>query len=143
MAAIRSVSDSRIINAPPSAIFNLLADPRQHPLLDGSGSVKDVRHAPERLFLGAKFSMSMKMGAPYLTNNVVTNFVENTSIAWHHFSKCVWRYELEEVPGGTKVTESFTYDNPSGYLVMALGFPKRNRVAIAKSLERLDKAVTS
>jgi len=37
---------SQLIHAPASRIFDLLADPRQHARLDGSGSVSSVKNAP-------------------------------------------------------------------------------------------------
>jgi len=37
----------------------------------------------------------------------------------------VWRYELEEVEGGTMVTESFNYDKPWAFVIIAMGFPRR------------------
>jgi len=137
------VSTSRVIHAPAAAIFDLLADPRQHHLLDGSGSVVEVKDAPPRLFLGATFTMRMKMGVPYVTKNVVVAFEENKTIAWHHGAKNVWRYDLSEFDGETTVTESFTYDTPAGLLVALLGFPRRNLRAMKETLSRLEKAVTS
>ena len=70
------------------------------------------RKAPARLSLGATFTMRMKMGVRYETRNVVVDFEENRSIAWHHVARFVWRYDLEQIAGGTQVTESFTYDKP-------------------------------
>ena len=87
--------------------------------------------------------MSMKIGVPYFTRNVVVDSVENRSIAWHHFARCGWRYDLEEVPGGTVFTESFTYDNPAGLFVMLMGFPERNRQSMEGTFERIEKLVTS
>ena len=77
MSSSRSISVSRLIHAPASRIFDLLADPRQHVLLDGSGSVSSVKSAPERLALGSTFSMHMKMGLGYVTRNRVVVFEEN------------------------------------------------------------------
>ena len=106
--------------------------------------ISQLKSSPDRLFLGAKFAMHMKdFGVPYVTNNVVVDFVENKSIAWHHFSQFVWRYDLNEVDDVTTVTESFDYSPPWGVFIIPLGFPKRNEVAIRKSLEQLEKAVTS
>jgi len=142
MTPRRSVSASRTINAPASAIFNLLADPRQHARLDGSGAVVDVKDAPERLSLGAVFTMRMKMKANYTTRNVVSEFVENKSIAWHHKAGFIWRYELDDVEGGTKVTESFTYDNPLGLIISMTSIPKKNQEAMKVTLLCLEQAVT-
>jgi uncharacterized protein YndB with AHSA1/START domain len=143
MTLRRRVSATRVVAAPASAVFTLLADPRQHRRFDGSGSLHELREGPERLSLGATFAMNMKMGVPYFTRNVVVDFVENRTIAWHHVVHCVWRYDLDDVPGGTRITESFTYDNPAGLAVMAMGFPERNRRAMEATLERLEALVTS
>jgi uncharacterized protein YndB with AHSA1/START domain len=143
MSSSRSISVSRLIHAPASTIFDLLADPRQHVLLDGSGSVSSVKRAPKRLALGSTFSMHMKMGLGYITRNRVVEFEENRRIAWHHFAQFVWRYELEPVDGGTLVTESFDYDKPWAFAIIAMGFPERNRSAMEGTLERLEAAVTS
>ena len=143
MSSSRSISVSRVIHAPASRIFDLLADPRQHGRLDGSGSVSSVKDAPARLALGSTFSMHMKMGLGYVIRNRVVEFEENRRIAWHHFAQFVWRYELEEVEGGTKVTESFNYDKPWAFAIIAMGFPERNRTAMEGTLERLESIVTS
>jgi uncharacterized protein YndB with AHSA1/START domain len=143
MSSSRTISVSRLIHAPPSRIFDLLADPRQHVRLDGSGSVSSVKNAPERLALGSTFSMHMKMGLGYVTRNRVVVFEENRSIAWHHFALFVWRYDLEEVDGGTMVTESFNYDRPWAFAIIALGFPERNRRGMEGTLERLEVAVSA
>jgi uncharacterized protein YndB with AHSA1/START domain len=143
MSAPRSVSVSKLIHAPASRIFDLLADPRQHVLLDGSGSLTSVKSAPQRLVLGSTFSMHMKMGLGYVTRNRVVEFEEDRRIAWHHFALFTWRYEFEEVDDGTLVTESFNYDRPWAFVIIAMGFPERNRVAMEGTLERLEDAVTS
>jgi uncharacterized protein YndB with AHSA1/START domain len=143
MSSSRSISASRVIAASPSRIFDLLADPRQHVRFDGSDSVTSVKSAPLRLALGSTFSMRMKLGLGYVTRNRVVAFEENRCIAWHHFAMFVWRYDLEEVDGGTNVTESFNFDRPWAFVIIAMGFPERNRAAIAATLERLDAIVTS
>ena len=54
------ISRSTIVPAPAQTIFDLLADPRRHNEIDGSGSVKQAEvDAPERLSLDAKFGMKM------------------------------------------------------------------------------------
>ena len=142
MSSSRSISVSRVIHAPASRIFDLLADPRQHVRLDGSGSVSSVKDAPARLALGSTFSMHMKMGLGYVTRNRVVEFEENRRIAWHHFALFVWRYELEEVEGGTKVTETWDISEEGLRFILryiAVGGTKK---AMEKSLETLDGLVT-
>jgi uncharacterized protein YndB with AHSA1/START domain len=143
---VKSVSVERVIAAPPEKIFDVLADPAQHPVIDGSGTVKHARSKePERLTLGAKFGMSMRLGIPYVITNTVVEFDENRLIAWRHFGGHRWRYELEPAAGGTRVRE--TYDWSTAILGTRLyiemtGWPKRADEAMTKTLERLDAHVT-
>ncbi|MBU3692441.1 MAG: polyketide cyclase / dehydrase and lipid transport [Candidatus Nanopelagicaceae bacterium] len=137
----RKKSASIIINAPAATIFNLLADPAMHSVIDGSRSVQSVISAPARLSLDARFSMNMKIGVRYRITNRVVEFEEGKVIAWRHLGRWVWRYELREVtPTQTVVIESFD-GNPSP-LQLWLRFRKAYpyvQIAIAKSLVRLKK----
>lgn len=137
----RIVSVSRIVPAPAATIFDLLADPREHTRFDGSRSVLRVRKGPDRLFLGATFSMDMKIGLRYFVSNKVVAFEENRCIAWHHFAHFVWRYDLEEVPGATRVTESFNFDKPWGLAIELVGKPEANRRDMHATLERIERIV--
>lgn len=87
--------------------------------------------------------MHMKLGLGYVTRNHVVAFEESRVIAWHHFARFIWRYELDEVEGGTLVTESFNYEQPWAFTIIALGFPERNRVAMEATMERLERIATS
>jgi hypothetical protein len=141
------ISVSRVIPAPAQQIFDLLADPKMHPVLDGGGTVKSS-HAgnPQRLSLGAEFGMNMRIGAPYPITNTVVEFEEGKRIAWCHFAKARWRYELEPVDGGTKVTESFdpTGARPGvGSFVRFAGFQKRNTAGMERTLERIEQHLAS
>ena len=69
----RLVSDSTTIDAPPAVVFAIVSDPRQHPRIDGSGSLQGVITGPERLTAkGDTFGMDMKLfGVPYKIRNLV------------------------------------------------------------------------
>jgi uncharacterized protein YndB with AHSA1/START domain len=138
------VSASTTIAAPAGAIFDIVADPRQHPRIDGSGTVKGAIEGPHRLSQGAKFGMNMKQGAPYKITSTVVEFEEDRLIAWQHPLGHVWRYVLEPTDGGaTKVTESFDYSSVNAVQAAVLGltgFPKRNLRGIEKTLVRLAEA---
>jgi uncharacterized protein YndB with AHSA1/START domain len=140
-AAAKRVSATRVVDAPASAIFDLLADPRQHSVIDGSGHVKEARlDAPERLSLGAKFSMQMRFGVPYRITNEVVDFEEGRRIGWRHIGGHVWRYELEPVDDGsrTEVTEIFDWGPAkAGVFYPYLGVVGTNRDSIDRTLERL------
>lgn len=134
----RSLSRSVVVSAPPAAVFDLLADPTRHPELDGSGSVKGRVRGPQRLSKGAKFGMRMKLVVPYVVTNRVVEFEENRRIAWRHFGRHVWRYELEPVPEGTRVTETFDWSTALSPQALELArFPARNAAGVEKTLVRL------
>ncbi|MCW2497361.1 SRPBCC family protein [Jatrophihabitans sp.] len=133
------VSESAVIAATPQQLFDIIADPAMHPVIDGSGSVRAVREGgPARLSQGAKFSMDMKLGAPYKIQNTVVEFDEPHQLGWRHFNGHIWRYIFEPVEGGTKVTEEWDATGVHNKLALRLmGFPKRNRAGIQATLERL------
>jgi len=140
----RLVSASTTIAAPPETVFEILADPRQHPRIDGSGTLQGTISGPQRLARGETFGMDMKMfGLPYKIRNRVVEFEEGRLIAWRHFGGHRWRYELEPVEGGTRVTETFDYSPYNGLWAKAIevaGFPGRNRRGIEETLVRLRAA---
>lgn len=147
------VSVVRVVPAPPEAIFALVADASRHPDIDGSGTVRQAKPgAPQRLALGSTFGMSMKMGIPYSMVNTIVEFEENRRIAWQarppgllgrFLAGRIWRYELEPVEGGTKVTETFDWGPAlSPRLLERTGAPAKNLTSIEATLQRLDTLVT-
>lgn len=142
----RSVSVSRVIAAPPEKIFDVLATPSGHAVIDGSGTVKGEQVGPERLSkVGDRFGMKMKMyGVPYKMSSNVVEFEENRLIAWAHFGGHRWRYELEPVEEGTRVTETFDWSTAKApKFIELMGYPKKHPAAMEKTLERLDEHVTA
>ena len=137
----RIVSRSTIVPAPAQMIFDLLADPRRHNEIDGSGTVQSAQiNAPERLSLDATFGMQMRMGLPYKITNTVVEFEENKTVAWRHVGGHIWRYILEPVDGGTKVTEQFDWNKSKAPLILKLRkSPQDNAKSIEKTLENLVK----
>ncbi len=136
----QQVSHSVVVNATPAQVFDLLADPRKHPELDGSGTVRSGISGPARLSLGAKFGMRMRIGLPYVVRNEVVEFEENRRIAWRHPSHHVWRWELEPVEGGTRVKETFDYAPARRPKVLEkMGFPARNSKGIEQTLAALQQ----
>lgn len=131
------------IDAPPEAIFDFLADPSKHAVFDGSDMVQGSSSS-ERLALGSKFGMSMKLNVlPYKISNTVVEFVADRRIAWQHMGKHRWRYELEPMEdGSTLVTETFDWSTSSiGPALLLAGYPKRNLEAIERTLPKLKRAV--
>ncbi len=138
----RHVSTSRVIAAPSEEIFEVLADPARHSIIDGSGTLVGAKGNPPRLFLGAKFGMKMSFHATM--RNKVLEFDEGKQIAWRHIGQHVWRYELEPVDGGTKVTETFDWrPSPLAWLLEKQGTPAKNLASMEQTLVRLDTYVTT
>ena len=104
----RTAAARIVIKAPAQQIFDLIADPRCHPLFDGSGTLQGSISGPLRLHLGANFGMAMKIRVPYRITNTVVAFEEGRKISWCHLMKWTWSYELRDRgEAGTEVTETF------------------------------------
>jgi uncharacterized protein YndB with AHSA1/START domain len=140
------VSEQITVDAPPAVVFAILADPRQHSRIDGSGSVGRVLAGPELLTAtGQTFTVRMTLfGVPYVIRNRVVEFEAERRIAWRHFTANRWRYELTPTAdGGTTVTETFDASRANGITDAVVGwakFPERNRQGITDTLRRLKQA---
>ncbi|MFN8036807.1 MAG: SRPBCC family protein [Acidimicrobiia bacterium] len=142
----------RLIPAPADAIFALLVDPARHREIDGSGTVRDPKGESQKLTLGSRFGMSMRLGVPYSMVSTVVEFEENRRIAWQtrgpgriggRFGGRIWRYELEPVEGGTLVRESWDVTRESALTrpIVRLA-AKETRKNMAATLERIESVVT-
>ena len=147
-------STERVIPAPPDKIFDLLADPSRHREIDGSGTVRDATRGSERLALGSKFGMSMKMGVPYSMTSTVVEFEENRRIAWQTVPSVswgaklgggrIWRYELEPVDGGTLVREVWDISQETGLSKALVARGRKHTVEnMEKTLARIEAVVTT
>ncbi len=147
------VTVERVIPAPAEKIFAVLADPSQHPVIDGSGTVQHTKgEAATRVGLGDTFGMSMRMGVPYSMENVVTEFEPGRRIAWSarppgwlskYLAGRTWRYELEPVEGGTRVRESWDISTDKQAFLLRRGYVRsKTRENMEKTLERLEAHVT-
>ena len=135
------VSVTRVIHTPADIIFDLLADPARHHIIDGSETVRGVQAGtPQRLYAGALFGMQMHWGLPYRILNEVVEFDEDRRIAWRHFGGHVWRYLLEPVNAeATRVTEQFDPTHSrSPWVLRLLRASKRNKRSMERTLERLE-----
>jgi uncharacterized protein YndB with AHSA1/START domain len=139
MAKPRSVSRTRFIKASPEAIFEVLANPAKHSLIDGSGSVKSAQAGgPEALVMGTEFGMNMKIGVPYKMQNTVVEFAPNHLIAWRHFGGHRWRWQIAPAEGGAMVTETFDWaTSKSPFMIELARYPARNAKSMEKTLIRL------
>jgi len=147
------VSVERVIAAPATQIFDLLADPARHHDIDSSGSVRDAKKSPERLQKGSTFGMAMHLGIGYSTTNTVVEFEDDQRIAWQtapggfqgrFFGGRIWRYELEPADGGTLVRESWDISEEKGPVKGILRMSKtkaHTRDAMEKTLAKIAELV--
>ena len=136
----RQVTRSIVVNAPADELFALVANPHRHHELDGSGTVRDQAEGPERLEVGDRFTVHMKMyGLPYTITSRVTRIEPGRVVEWQHPGGHRWRYEFESLrPSETRVTETFDYRDcrvARGYELLRV--PQRNDSGIKQTLEKL------
>ena len=141
-AGPNKVSRAAEVNAPASALFDIVADPQRHSELDGSGTVSDTLKGPDRLSQGAKFTVKMKQyGVPYRITSKVTAFVDGRLLEWRHPLGHSWRWEFEPTSdNSTRITETFDYSGVPAVQAKALsvaGFPKQNAAGIEETLRQL------
>ena len=143
-AGRNQVSRSVEVHAPAADLFAIVADPRRHHELDGSGTVGKNIRAPQRLVAGARFTTKMRMfGVPYRITSTVTAMKPDELIEWRHPVRHHWRWEFAAItPTITRVTETFDYRD-TGLLKDRLnyyertGFAKRNAAGIEATLTKL------
>lgn len=138
------VSVERVIAASPEAIFELLVDPDRHHDIDGSGTVVGAKQGSQRLQLGSRFGMSMRVKMAYSMVSTVIEYDEPRVIAWQTRGPGnlgggrIWRYELQPVEGGTLVRESWDISRESvlsKWMVKGLG--EKTKENMAATLERI------
>jgi hypothetical protein len=143
-AGPRRVSRSVEVAAPAAELYAIVADPRRHRELDGSGTVRDNIAVPAEMAVGSKFSTKMKMyGMPYRITSTVTALKPNELFEWRHPVGHRWRWEFESLsPTLTRVTETFDY-HEAGVLKNSLkyyeriGARKANTAGIEATLAKL------
>lgn len=139
-----AVSVSRTIASDPQTLFDVVADPSLHHVIDGSGTVRGVRGGSRKLALGDKFTASMRLFAPYIITNRVVEYDEGRRIAWAHIGGWRWRYDFEPVEEGTLVTETFDWSqSKAGGYVRLMKWPEKNRSNMERTLGRLDAFVSN
>jgi hypothetical protein len=133
-----------VINAPAEKIFAILSNPHRHKEIDGSHTIQENISGPDKLVLGSKFGMKMRLGVNYRIKNTVVEYQENSLIAWRHLGRWIWRYELVNIgPQMTQVTETFDASRApliaKAWLSLRKAYPWTQR-AVAKTLVQLKSA---
>jgi hypothetical protein len=140
----RRVCRRAVIAAPSTELFEIVAHPRQHRELDGSGTVGAEISGADRLSEGAQFSMHMKQhGFPYRITSKVTEFDEGRVVEWQHPMGHRWRWEFaSQGEDSTVVTETFDYSRlgaAKAWFLQASRVPKSNSAGIEATLSGLQE----
>jgi hypothetical protein len=130
-----------VINAPAEKIFAILSNPHRHKEIDGTKTIQENISGPDKLLLGSKFGMKMRLGVNYRILNTVVEYEENSLIGWRHVGRWIWRYELVNIgPQMTQVTETFDASRAprisKAWLSLRKAYPWTQR-AVAKTLVQL------
>jgi hypothetical protein len=130
-----------VINAPAEKIFAILSNPHRHKEIDGTKTIQENISGPDKLILGSKFGMKMRLGINYRILNTVVEYEENSLIGWRHVGRWIWRYELVNIgPQMTQVTETFDASRAprisKAWLSLRKAYPWTQR-AVAKTLVQL------
>ena len=119
-----SISTTITVEAPVEQVFDFLADPANHPAIDGTGRVRDSLDEERISAVGQVFRVDMfhekHPDGTYRMSNLVIAFDRPRTIGWKpgyvsqetgelEFGGWFWRYDLEPLgPGSSEVT--LTYD---------------------------------
>jgi uncharacterized protein YndB with AHSA1/START domain len=150
MSTLQTVTASIDVAASAEDVFALLSDPRQHHVLDGSGSVKGCDDAPETVAVGTEFTMRMRLnGMSYRSRNEVVEFDPPHRIAWRtrpysrligmFFGGQTWRFTITENDDGCVVTESWDPSTieRSTIATRTMRFADANQQGMEATLDRL------
>ncbi len=150
------VSVSRRIEASAERLFGLLADSANHPLIDGSGMVREPAPAVRLSRTGDAFVMNMHHDefGDYQMRNEVVEYEAGRRLAWEPArvaaspeeqeaiggpARYRWGYELSpDGPGAIQVTETFDCSRSPEDLREAVRHGEGWRDAMTASLARLE-----
>ena len=129
-----------IINKPSSELFNFIANPKNHPKIDGSKMVRGKAYGPKRLSMNSWFVMRQLRTIPYFMPNKVVEFEEGKLIAWRNVLPSRWRYEfVTQSDGTTQVTQYLDCSHtPSKLVKSELSWAPK---AMAKTLVRFKEYI--
>ena len=161
MSDTKRLEVEQFVAAPIGRVFAFLADPRQHVVIDGSGTVKGAGSEPLTQ-VGQTFLVDMHRDdlGHYRTVNTVTVFEPGTSIGWapalDRSYPCdlvqmvagagmttgghTYTYRLREVDGGTEVEQVYDWSGVRDPQFEAF-CPFVSRADLADTLANLARAV--
>ncbi|WP_134764684.1 SRPBCC family protein [Nocardioides sp. 1609] len=153
MSDDKRITVQRTIDAPTTAVFDVLSNPQRHADLDGSGFVISDDRSDRITGTGQKFRMNMSgdhMGGDYQTDNHVTGYDENKLLAWQTAPAGVeppgweWVWELEaNGPDATDVTLVYDWSHVTDPAILQkVSFPLVSQAQLEDSLANLAESVS-
>lgn len=147
------ITVQRTIDAPTTAVFDVLSNPQRHMELDGSGFVTGIDHGDRISATGQVFRMNMTgdhMGGDYQTDNTVSAFDDKKMIGWKTAPAgqeppgWEWLYELKaDGADSTEVTLTYDWSAVGSEFREMVSFPLVSESQLDDSLGRLAAAVSS
>lgn len=144
------VSASRVVDATPAEVFAMLSDPREHRNTEPGDWVRDSWDAEQLTEVGQIFGMHMhseQNDSPYEMLNEVFVLEQDRAIGWKPGRKdddgnfgaggWSWRYDLEPVDGGTKVTITYDWSGAPADVRERIPFPPFADDFLDRGLESL------
>lgn len=160
---LRGMENERVvvhttIEAPPEAVFAVLADPATHAAIDGTGWVRESLDGKRITAAGQVFRMAMyhpnHPDGDYRMANLVEAFDEPLAIAWKpgtespdngelSFGGWTWRYDLEATgPSQTEVTLTYDWSAVPPEVREYIQFPPFGLDHLERSLQHLSDLAT-
>ncbi len=141
-----------VVNAEPAAVFAVLADPANHPAIDGTGWLRDSLDPGVVTENGQIFRILMyhdnHPDGHYEMANKVIAYERDRTIAWEpgqagdngelEFGGWTWRYDLEsEGPAQTRVRLTYDWSGVAPPLREHIAFPPFPTSHVENSLANL------
>lgn len=140
----------RLIEAPLTRVWDMIADPSQHRLFDGTGMVGELAGGTPHE-VGDIFRMNMAYDnghtlEHYQSDNLVVAYEPGRVLGWATALPdgaplgWTWTYELTDESPRTHVRLTYDWTDTSEESIRRFGVPLTDESGLARSLELLDVA---
>ena len=142
-----SITLEQDADSPAPALFAVLADPRCHVEMDGSGMLQAAEDAKVIDHVGQVFSIAMHYPSlgDYVTDNRVVEFEPDRRLAWATGRRgqppagVRWGWQLTPLAeAGTRIVHTYDWSRVTDLAVLArVSFPRVSPDQLQASIDRL------